>query len=192
MAIYFEGIISLGAFLIWLILALLLKVRFKKTYTYLFFFTIFYVYICNVISYTQFPIFINEQMKQDIGQNVWRDANFIPLNPSHFGLATSLLNVLLTIPFGFGLPFIAKANLKKMMMLGLLLGVCLETLQLIVALLVGFTFRYVDINDVLFNFTGVMIGYLMFMILIPVYRFIIRKYNIKMNGFLSYIYNVQS
>jgi glycopeptide antibiotics resistance protein len=191
-AIYFEGIISLGAFLIWLILALLLKVRFKKTYTYLFFFTIFYVYICNVISYTQFPIFINEQMKQDIGQNVCRDANFIPLNPSHFVLATSLLNVLLTIPFGFGLPFIAKANLKKMMMLGLLLGVCLETLQLIVALLVGFTFRYVDINDVLFNFTGVMIGYLMFMILIPVYRFIIRKYNIKMNGFLSYIYNVQS
>lgn len=82
-----------------------------------------------------------------MGQNVWRDANFIPFNQSLLAIETSLLNILLTIPFGFEISFITKVNFKKAAILGLLLGVLLESLQLIVALVVGFTFRYVDAND---------------------------------------------
>lgn len=147
MLIDFDESIMIVAALVWIILISLLKIKYKKSYTYLIFFTIFFIYLCNVLKYTQFPIILDEEIKREMGQNVWRDANFIPFNQSLLAIETSLLNILLTIPFGFGISFIPKVNFKKVAILGLLLGVLLESLQLIVALVVGFTFRYVDAND---------------------------------------------
>jgi len=191
MLIDFDGYILVGAVLLWGFLVLLFKFKFKKSFTYLFFFSIFYVYLCKVLDYTQFPIILNEDMKRDIGRNVWRDANFIPFYLHAFALKTSFLNILLTIPFGFGLPFIAKVNWKKISILGVLLGVLIEMLQLTIALIVGFTLRYVDINDVIFNFCGVIIGYGIFKVFMIVFRFLVHKMSIKLNTFLKYIYEIK-
>ncbi|PFR51775.1 VanZ family protein, partial [Bacillus cereus] len=68
------------------------------------------------------------------------------------------------------------------------LGVLLETLQLLSALYAGFTFRYVDINDVIFNCMGVILGYGISKGFTLVYRAFIHKFDIKLNSFLRYIY----
>lgn len=182
-------VVFIGAVLIWVFLIIFFKFKFKKSYTYLFLFTIFYIYICKVLDYTHFPIIVDEQIREIMGgQNVWKEANLIPFNLKYFSIKTSILNILLTIPFGFGLPFIAKINFKRIILIGIFLGIFLETLQLIVALLVGFTFRYVDINDVIFNFSGVLLGYGIFKVFKIVYKFLIQKLDIKLNPFLQYIY----
>lgn len=120
------------------------------------------------------------------------DSNFIPFNPKKIAVRTSMLNILLTLPFGFGLPFVTKINFKKMFILGILLGCILESLQLVVALIVGFTFRYVDINDVIFNFCGVILGYTLFKIFIFAFKLSIHKLNIRLNSFLKYIYEIEN
>jgi len=191
MIIDFDGYIFVGAVLVWGLLVLFLKLKLKKSLTYIFFFSIFYIYLCKVLDYTQFPIILNEETKRETGQNVWRDANLIPFHPQHFAVKTSLLNVLLTIPFGFGLPFIAKVNWKRISTLGVLLGVSLEMFQLVIALFVGFTFRYVDINDVIFNFCGVIFGYGTLKAFMIVFRFLVHKMGIRLNPFLRYIYEIE-
>jgi len=50
----------------------------KKDKIYLFFYSIFYVYVFFVIKYTLFPIILNDEMRSIIGQNVFRDSNFLP------------------------------------------------------------------------------------------------------------------
>lgn len=186
-----ESIILISAFF-WIIIILFLKLKYKKSYVYMFFFTIFFIYLCNVLKYTQFPIILDGEMKKDIGQNVWKDANFIPFNPDHFAIKTSLLNILLTIPFGFGLPFISKVSFKRIAVLGFLLGVIIEILQLIIALMVGFTTRYFDVNDIIFNFLGVLLGYGVFKLFLKYFQFLIKKNNIELNSFLKFILNSHS
>ncbi|MGW5983210.1 VanZ family protein [Bacillus mycoides] len=192
MLIDFDGFILIGAFIIWLFLLLFFKLHLKKRNMYLLFFSIFYLYLCVVLNYTQFPIIIDENMKKEIGQNVWRDANFIPFNTEHFAITTSLLNILLTIPFGFGFPYIKKTNFKQVVLSGIVLGFLLENLQLLSALYAGFTFRYVDINDVIFNCMGVILGYGISKSFTLVYRTFIHKLDIKLNSFLRYIYETNN
>ena len=89
--------------------------------------------------------------------------NLIPLvTLTHADLKTSLLNVLLLIPFGFGLPFITNLRMKKIVVIGALFSLVIECLQLITGLMAGITFRIADINDVIFNIVGVAVGYLLF------------------------------
>lgn len=191
MIITFNGLISLVAGLIWLALILFLRFKLKKSKVYLVFFTVFFVYFCGVINYTQFPIILNEDMKREIGQNVWRDMNVVPLSFSQISIKPSILNVLLTVPFGFGVSFIIKVDNKKVIWLGFLLGLLLESLQLIGALLSGFTFRYVDINDVIFNFVGVVLGYGIFKILMIYLKLYTRESTMPKNPFLQYIHDIQ-
>lgn len=127
-------------------------------------------------------------MKREIGQNVFRDANLIPFKGSFNAIRTSLLNIVMTIPFGFGLPFIKEVNLKKIAIYGVLLGISLESLQLIIALIVGFTLRYVDINDVIFNFTGTILGYMLFLGFMSVFKHVVDKYDVEISGLVGYIY----
>ncbi|MCM3315946.1 VanZ family protein [Rummeliibacillus stabekisii] len=192
MLIDFDESIMLIAAFFWIIIILFLKIKYKKSYVYLFFFTIFFIYLCNVLKYTQFPIILDGEMKKEIGQNVWKDANFLPFNPDHFEMQTSLLNILLTFPFGFGLPFISKVSFKKIVVLGFLLGVFIEISQLIIALMVGFTTRYVDVNDIIFNFSGVLLGYGVFKLFLKSFKFLIKKNNIELNSFLKFILNSHS
>lgn len=115
----------------------------------------------------------------------------VPLSFSQISIKPSILNVLLTMPFGFGVSFIIKVDNKKVIWLGFLLGLLLESLQLIGALLSGFTFRYVDINDVIFNFVGVVLGYGIFKILMIYLKLYTRESTMPKNPFLQYIYDIQ-
>jgi len=76
-----------------------------------------------------------------------------------------LLNILMTIPFGFLLPAIWPEfrSLKKIVLAGFLFSLTIETMQL-------FTFRFSTTGDLITNTLGAVIGYLIFMILFRLFR----------------------
>ncbi|WP_257143982.1 VanZ family protein [Bacillus sp. AFS002410] len=186
----FRGWILYGSIIILLMILIVLKIKFKKDIVYLFFFSIMFIYLCFVLKYTQFPIYISQTYRDMFGLHTGRNLNLVPLiNLTKEEFETSSLNVLMTIPFGFGLPFITKSTFKKIAISGLLIGVIIESLQGIIALLNGFTFRIVDINDVIFNCTGTLVGYIIFKMFSYVYKLLINKANLKLNQLLKHIYD---
>ena len=75
----------------------------------------------------------------------------------------AFLNVVLTMPFGFLLPFVKRINSKKTIVIwAVVLPLLLEGLQLTIGTLTGYTERIIDINDVIFNFIGVIFGFSIF------------------------------
>lgn len=180
--------------LIWLGTLAFLRLKKKQSLVYLIFFTIFYVYIVKVLDYTLFQfqslLLLKYFMPNLIlnGQTAGKNINLIPLiTLTPQDLKTSLLNILLLIPFGFGLPFITNFRMKRIVVIGALFSISIELLQLITGFMAKITFRIADINDVIFNTVGVAIGYILFVGFIRIYRHISHKWEIPANSILRYI-----
>ena len=191
---YFDLLIVLLFGLIWIGIVTFLRLKKKKSLAYLIFFTIFYVYIVKVLDYTLFQfqslLLLKHFMPNLIlnGQTAGQDLNLVPLvTLTPDDLKTSLLNILLLIPFGFGLPFIANFRMKKIVVIGALFSIAIEVLQLVTGLMAGITFRVADINDVIFNTVGVVIGNMLFAGFVRSYRHISRNWEISANPILRYI-----
>lgn len=151
----FDGSTVLLALLVLIVLLVRLRIRHKRSYLYLLLYAIFYIYIVNVLRYTLFPIplFIREDSMFRLSY----DLN--PINFVHWQAAQIYNNILLSVPFGFGLPFLRKVSFKRMLRVGFMFGVVIEGAQLLLSLLFRAGYRSVDVNDVLLNFTGVLLGY---------------------------------
>lgn len=122
------------------------------------------------------------------GQPDGKSINFIPLiTLTSQDLKTSLLNILLLIPFGFGLPFITNFRMKRIVIIGALFSIVIEFLQLVTGFMAKITFRIADINDVIFNTVGVAIGYILFIGFVRIYRYISHNWEIVANPILQYI-----
>ncbi|USK57812.1 VanZ family protein (plasmid) [Cytobacillus solani] len=174
-------------------LIFLLKKKYKKSNMYILFYTIFFVYILNVIKYTIFPIEIGtlfvEELKEQL--STFSRTNVIPFKFQNF--EQTFLNILLTIPFGFGLPYLKKVNIKSALLLGILFSFLIESTQFIISLVIGYPYRVTDINDILANSIGVIVGYLLFKLFSKVAFFVlhnIKKADNKLNPFLNYIYQI--
>jgi glycopeptide antibiotics resistance protein len=76
-------------------------------------------------------------------------------------------NVLTLAPFGFLLPFSAPrlGTLPRMALAGLLFSLSIELGQLAVSLALGFSYRVTEVDDVLLNVLGVLLGYGVFVVL---------------------------
>jgi len=156
--------------IIWLGMFAFLRVKKGKSYTYLLLFTIFFVYLYKVLDYTLFQFQSLLLLKHFMpglmlnGVAAGQSLNLIPLlTLTSADLKTSLLNILLFVPFGLGLPFVTKLRLKKVITAGALFSVAIELLQLVTGLLAHMTFRIADINDVIFNTLGTAVGYGLFL-----------------------------
>ena len=178
--------------LIWI--GIVMFLRLKKSLAYLIFFTIFYIYIVKVLDYTLFQfqsLILLKHFMPDLilnGQTAGEEMNLIPLiTLTPQDLKTSLLNILLLIPFGFGLPFITNYHMKKVVVIGALFSIVIEFLQLITGYVAKITFRIADINDVIFNTVGVTIGYILFIGFVRIYRHISRNWERSANPILRYI-----
>lgn len=86
--------------------------------------------------------------------------NVIPFIPMADDIKNSILNVILFIPFGIMLPFLWKNffSLKSIILFGFGKSLIIEILQV-------FTFRATDINDLITNTAGAILGYLIFKII---------------------------
>src|SRR6185295_11629456 len=104
--------------LIWVGVTTFLRFKKKKRLVYLLFFSIFCIYIYNVLDYTLFQyqsLLLLKYFTANLmlnGQATGKGVNLIPLITLTLeDLRTSLLNILLMMPFGFGLPFIAQLRM---------------------------------------------------------------------------------
>lgn len=158
--------------LVWLGAVAFLKLKKRKSLVYLLFFTLFYIYLYKVLDYTLFQfqslLFLRhfEPSLMLKGQTAEKSLNLIPLVTLRLtDVKTSFLNILLFIPFGFGLPFISNLRMKKLVIIGALFSLGIEFLQFITGFAAKTAFRIADINDVIFNTVGVVLGYLVFLFL---------------------------
>ncbi len=148
---------------------IMVGLRHTKSRVYLGFFTIFYIYLAVVLYYTLFQFqslivmkLFNPRLMLN-GFAAGKALNLIPLvTLTAADAPTSLLNILLMVPFGFGLPFISDARLKKVVVWGALFSLAIELTQWLTGRLAGVTFRVADVNDVIFNTLGVAFGYVLF------------------------------
>ena len=180
--------------LIWVSIVAFLRHKKKKSFVYLLFFTIFYVYIIKVLDYTLFQfqsLIVLKHFMPDLmlrGVTVEKRLNLIPLITLTLqDTRTSLLNILLMMPFGFGLPFITNLRMKKIVFIGIFFSIGIEFLQFITGFIANITFRIADINDVIFNTIGVAIGYLLFVGFVRIYRRVFRSWKTAANPILRHI-----
>lgn len=115
----------------------------KKTAAYI----LFSLYLASICFLVGFP--------NIAGMRIVLSHNFIPLRGMLTDITNSYLNVLLFIPLGIFVPCLwpEYRSMMKTVGLGLMTSLGIEILQI-------FTFRATDINDVITNVAGTMIGYL--------------------------------
>ncbi len=115
----------------------------KKTAAYILF-SLYLVAICFLVGFPNIA-----------GMRIVLSHNFIPLRGMLTDITNSYLNVLLFIPLGIFVPCLwpEYRSMMKTVGLGLMTSLGIEILQI-------FTFRATDINDVITNVAGTMIGYL--------------------------------
>lgn len=196
MAIDFD---ILGWIVGFIVLAVLLAVQRKRqcNIPYLLFFSIFWVYLLLVIKWTLFPIYIDSFRREMMGRQFTSSINLIPF---HFGQSIDLshalpgliLNTILTMPAGFGISFITRFRLKDLFWLVAAFGAGIEGLQLAISLLLGYPYRTIDVNDVIFNSLGVLLGYGLFRLFARGYVAISQRLKIRNKGLPSYVYEVSS
>lgn len=122
------------------------------------------------------------------GEMAEKSVNLVPLvSLTLQDTQTSLLNLLLFIPFGFGLPFITDLRLRKVVVVGTAFSVAIELVQLISGLIAGVTFRVADINDVIFNTAGVALGYMLCVALLRLSRRMPFPRQLSANPILRYV-----
>ena len=185
------------------LLAVILPVTWlwKRSAAFLLFFGLFWLYVMLLVGVTIFPLPIPLDMGGTIPRQplaeILRRINLIPFHRT--GLWTFNLryisfdligNIILTIPFGFGLRFIARIRGPHFLWLAFAMGLTIEFSQLVMSLIVGFGYRGVDITDVLTNAAGVLIGYVFFRFFAWVYRTAVRLLRIQPRGLIDYVYTV--
>lgn len=166
--------------------------RKKRSLSYLLFFSIFWVYLLAVVEAVIFPIVVN------VDSSVRAFTPSLNLIPFYFGDCSMLIlcirgiveNILLTIPFGFGINFLIRIKPRTIFWLAIAIGLMFEFSQLIISLVFRSRFRAVDINDVLFNGIGVLVGYAMLRLFAWVYVSISERFNIKHKWLFADIYDV--
>jgi glycopeptide antibiotics resistance protein len=164
------GLVPLLLFaVLWVALLVILRVRKEAGWVHLLLVAIFGAYLYAVLDVTllQFQSLLLLKLFQPglilRGIEAAQSLNLVPLVGLSIGdLPTSLLNILMLVPFGFGLPFLTGFRFAQIVASGALFSLAIEALQLATGQWAGTTFRVADINDVIFNTTGAAIGYLLF------------------------------
>jgi glycopeptide antibiotics resistance protein len=168
--------------------------RQRRSLPYLLFFSIFWLYLLVVVSTVIFPIVIDLQASW---ASFFPDINF---RPFYFGACSIplscakdvILNILLTVPFGFGVNFLLKVKPRSFLWLAPTIGLMFELSQLLVLLIFKSRFHAIDINDAIFNGIGVLIGYALFRVFAWVYVESAKHFDFKRKWLLADIYRVAS
>jgi glycopeptide antibiotics resistance protein len=165
----------------------------KRSFSYVFFFTIFSIYLAIGLIQVIFPFVIHGN-----GDN-WPFRLSLNLIPFDFGgcgqlpgecLTQVFQNILLTIPFGFGLRFLTRFKARNIFWIALAVGLSTEGIQLVISLVFQSAFRSVDINDTLLNAFGVLVGYAAFNIFAWLYRTLLARLAIHPTGIFAYVNEV--
>jgi glycopeptide antibiotics resistance protein len=163
---------------------LVVNKRRNKTLNFYVVFSFFYLYILALIKivFLPFPLDgIAVKSLQDMSSGA-PIINVIPLKTivetliysrflSHFAIQI-LGNILLFVPMGVFVPLLNRKldSLKKGFVFFLLLSISVELIQLIASISFNAAYRFADIDDIILNVLGGMIGFL-------VYKFLYKRFN---------------
>ena len=181
MLIDFDILTVIIGVLIYAAVCFFIHKKYHKEKIYYVFSTIMFCYFLSLAKHTLFPIII-----AGLPSNIKGSINLIPF---HNGInKTDILNTVMTIPLGVGMPFITKIkNLKRISLLGLCTGLGIETVQYLETFITGgFSYRIIDINDVIFNFVGTVFGFFLLYIFSRIFIKADRK---KLGLFWAYVYD---
>jgi glycopeptide antibiotics resistance protein len=164
----------------------------KRSLSYILFFSIFWVYLLVVVKTVIFPIAVNTDYSSP---GIMPKINLIPFYIRYCSVLRLCIieiagNIILTIPFGFGINFLAKVKPRNFLWLALAIGFGFEFSQLLISLVFRSGFRTIDINDVMLNATGVLIGYALFRAFAWAYLKIADYFEIKHKWLFADIYAV--
>lgn len=144
----------------------------------------FAIYLVGVAHFALLPLTYDPNAAREFGPiDLGR---LIELRPFFLSSADAMptwqawLNILLTVPFGFGLPFVLDVRGRDIVLIGILFSVGIEVAQLLAD---GFYLALptwsVDINDVLLNSLGVVVGYVAFLIAGAIYRTTLARLHVR-------------
>ena len=185
MVYFFDEKAVLISAIIYILILGLLKYFSQKNFVFYIFFTLMYLYINLLLKYTQFPIY-NDEFQRSIWGPFSLEKNFNLIPFKNIVNSSSLYNIILTVPFGFLLPFICRMNLLKLLLAGIGFSGILELLQALAGILAGYSTRVIDINDLICNTAGAAAGYGLFLSLYMAVRKISEK-KASVNFLFTYI-----
>ncbi|MGG0095166.1 VanZ family protein [Bacillus subtilis] len=137
------------------------------------------VYFFNLISVTLFPIPIDTVLIKDMRDDTFipfvSGNNFIPfyffVDIYHEGLQYYVIrsiggNLILLMPVGLLFPLLFnKSNVKRILLTGFFISLFIELIQLSFSVYIGTIYRSFDVDDLILNTLGTLIGYWFFYIL---------------------------
>ena len=128
----------------------------------------FTVYLMCAASITVFPIQFSPTIRAIFAEEGWKITDCIVLVPFKDGItADDIRNVAMTVPFGVLITLIRKKTTwKNALAAGAAFGTATELLQLAIAAIQGFSFRYIDTADIICNLAGTMLGWMLTALLI--------------------------
>ena len=185
-----------------LIVFLFIQWRRKQSSAYIFCLLVFGIYLLYALQVTFFPLQISGSYADSMRQNSsWiTDINLIPFYlPNGFLENEDLIqfawvqfasNILLTMPFGFGVNFVGRFRRKDFLWLPFAVGFGIELSQLFINWILGYSYRVVDITDALLNAVGVLIGYGFFRLFSRVYIAVSSSIHKEPRGLFAYVHEV--
>lgn len=154
---------------------LALSIYKKRRFTDILLHTIVFFYFVAILSLTIFPLPFQISLIEDSRQNSHLTNNFIPLGSilpiltqNNFLVTVRQIigNVILFLPLGFFVPLVWKqqTNISLVLKIGFIFSIGIEVTQFLISLILGFTYKVTDVDDVILNTFGCLIGYFLFKI----------------------------
>jgi len=178
--------------------------RRKHNRAYIFCLLVFGIYLLYALQVTFFPLEVSGGYADAMRQNSsWMtDINLIPFyipggyrentDLFQFALSQFASNILLTMPFGFGVNFIGRFRRNDFLWLPFAVGFGIELTQLAMNFLLRYPYRVVDITDALLNAAGFLIGYGIFRLFSRVYIAVSSSIHKEPKGLYATIHEVAS
>ncbi|WP_163652199.1 VanZ family protein [Listeria sp. PSOL-1] len=177
----FSVLVIAIAIVIYLCFFLVRWIHKKEKIENIIFKTCLYVYSCGVIKYTLFPVLISSQLLKDRAEDI--TGPFFNLIPFHtineiFSIRINIesimqivLNIVLFVPLGILLPLcFNKISWKTVFLIGLSTSICIELIQLMQNIIYQAPFKFTDIDDIMLNVFGNVIGYVLFLTCKPLFQ----------------------
>lgn len=137
---------------------------------------VFAIYLIEVVRVTLFPIPVDRAVA-DVFLPSWVTPTNFALFERMGTMAQIQGNILMGVPFGLLSWFVfRRLSMLRVLLAGIVTFGMIEVLQLVIGLAIGVPgYRILDINDLILNTSGVMVGIVGFLIVRSLFRLLDRR-----------------